>query len=68
LLVSGDVLLLCIAEGPNLITLNPLTGQLDQYALLIVLARSSDLRQELEDGIESYFAHTGRTAKGVSLD
>jgi hypothetical protein len=35
---------------------------------LIVLACLSDLRQELENGIESHVAHAGRAAKRVPLN
>jgi len=68
LFVGGNVLLLRIAEGPNFVALNTLAGQINQHRLLIVLACLSDLRQELENGIESHVAHAGRAAKRVPLN
>ena len=44
-----DVLLLRVAEGPNLVTLNPATGQVPQVRVLILRARLTLVGQKAQD-------------------
>lgn len=50
LVLVRDVLLLGVAKGPDLITLNPTGGQAPEGSVLVGGASLTDLPQEPEDG------------------
>jgi hypothetical protein len=68
LLISRNVLLLGIAERPNLITLDALARQIAKSAALIFLASFADLREELDHGILGDARHAYSGANGIALD
>ena len=66
--VLRDVLLLRVAEGPNLIALNPATGQVPKVGILVLRGGLPNFGQEAQDGPLRHAGHAAGRTNAVSLD
>jgi hypothetical protein len=67
-LLCGHVLLLAANEAPNLIDLNPLSGNVTDNAVLVFGAGVTDANQQAKNRSFRYARHTGCRASRASLD
>jgi hypothetical protein len=67
-LVRWHVLLLRVAEGPNLVGLDALAREVDQHAVLVLGARSPEIHQEFGHRVDRNVGHLGRRPEAVPLD
>ena len=64
----GYVPFLGMAEGPDLIALDPRRWQVDQRSHLVFGAGPTELDQELGDRVDGMTGDPGRRPKAVALD
>ena len=68
LLLDVAILLFCINEGPNLITLDALTFQIHENLVLIFRASAAKIAEKFDDGIFGNPRHSNSSANAVALD
>jgi hypothetical protein len=68
LLVGRDVLRLGIAEGPNLIALNPLAGDAANMLIVVLLAGRTDVHQQFGDRVLCHASYAAGCADRATLD
>ena len=59
--------MLGVYERPNFIALDSLTGKIPENAVLILGARSANLRHQFEHCVKRHTAHAGCGAKRITL-
>src|SRR2546427_636949 len=64
----GHVLVLRIAEAPNLIALEPLAWEVDHRLGHVVAARVASVHEKLGDGVLAHAREAGDGANGHPLD
>jgi hypothetical protein len=67
-MLVGDVLLLGVAERPDLVALDDLARQIAQGVVLVVRARFPEIDQQLDDRVFRRAGHAHRAADRHALD